>query len=201
MRQIKKNLEKFISGKRTVFLFSGDKGSTLLMNVVKDINVNIIFIDTGYQFNEIIDYVKSYGSKIEVIKNSNASIDYIVDMDECCHQRKAKVLKEYLSNTNAESLIVPFRDEERDNGIELSYLNDIDNIKVIRPLANLTERNIWIKIKENKLSFSAIYNKGYKIVDCKCCMTRHGRKKREGVDGTEELDKETEEKLKSLGYM
>jgi 3'-phosphoadenosine 5'-phosphosulfate sulfotransferase (PAPS reductase)/FAD synthetase len=201
MQKIKKDLEEYIKGKKSAFLFTGDKGSALLISVIKDIGISIIFIDTGYQFNEIIDYINSLGSKIEIIKNSNASIDYTSDMSECCYQRKTKALKEYLDKTNAECLIVPFIDEERNNGIEDSYLNGINNIKIIRPISDLTERDVWIRIKEYKLPFSPIYNKGYRFVDCKCCTTRLGRGKYIEEDKNGELDKETEERLKALGYM
>ena len=201
MQEIKKNLGGYLRGKKSIFLFTGDKGSALLMSVIKEMEVSIIFIDTGYQFNEIIDYAKSLSSKIEIIKNSNVSIDYTSGMSECCYQRKTKVLKEYLDNTNAECLIVPFINEEKDNGIEDSYLNGINNIKIIRPISDLTERDVWIKIKEYRLPFSPIYNKGYRLVDCKCCTTRHGRRKYIEEDKNRGLDKETEEKLKSLGYM
>ncbi len=200
MQKIKKDLGEYIRGKKSVFIFTGDKGSTLLMSVIKEVEVSIVFIDTGYQFNEITDYINRLGSKIEII-NSNASVDFTSGMSECCYQRKPKVLKEYLDKTNAECLIVPFINEEKNNGIEDSYLNGINNIKIIRPLSDLTERDIWIKIKKYKLPFSKIYNKGYRLVDCKCCMTRHGRRKHLGDEKNKELDKETEEKLKSLGYM
>ena len=122
-------------------------------------------------------------------------------MSECCYQRKTKVLKEYLDKTNAECLIVPFIYEERNNGIEDSYLNGINNIQIIRPISDLTERYVWIKIKEYKLLFSPVYNKGYRFVDCKCCTTHHGKKKHVESDKNGELDKETEERLKLLGYM
>jgi len=201
MDQIKKNLEESICGKKAVFLFTGDKGSTLLLNLAKDIDVHIVFIDTGYQFDEIIAYVKSLDSKIEIIKNTNESINNTVDMDKCCAQRKIECLQRYIDSIRADCLIVPFRDEEKNNGIEDSYLKGIANIKIIRPLANLTERDVWVKIKEYKLSFSTIYNKGYRFIDCKCCITRHGRKKREEDNEDKGFDKETEEHLKSLGYM
>ncbi len=201
MQEIRKVLEEDISRAKSVLLFTGDKGSTLLLDVVQNMNVNIVFIDTGYHFDEIMDYVKSSGNRIEIIKNNNTSIDPAVDMDRCCNQRKAEALKDYLDRVKAECLIVPFRDEERGNGIEDSYLEGIDNIETRRPLADLTERDIWVKIKENKLPFSTIYNKGYRVVDCKCCTTRHGRKKQGGENKEKELDRETEEKLKSLGYM
>ncbi|OGW37841.1 MAG: hypothetical protein A2Y97_04085 [Nitrospirae bacterium RBG_13_39_12] len=200
MQKIKKDLEEYIRGKKSVFLFTGDRGSTLLMNIIKDMGVSIIFIDTAYQFNEITDYIKSLGSKVEIII-SNASVDFTSGMSECCYQRKTRVLKEYLDKTNAECLIVPFIDEERNNGIEDSYLTGINNLKIIRPISDLTEQDVWIKIKEYKLPFSPIYNKGYRFVDCKCCTTHHGRKKFIEGDKNRELDKETEEKLKSLGYM
>ena len=200
MQKIKKDLEEYIKGKKSVFLFTGDKGSTLLMSVIKEMEVSIIFIDTAYQFNEIMDYINRLGGKIEII-NSNASVDFTSGMSECCYQRKTKVLKKYLDKTNAECLIVPFIDEERNNGIEDSYLNGINNIKIIRPISDLTERDVWIKIKEYRLPFSPIYNKGYRLVDCKCCTTRHGRRKYIEEDKNRGLDKETEEKLKSLGYM
>lgn len=201
MQQIKRNLGEHIRGKKSVFLFTGDNGSALLMGVVKNMNVNIVFIDTGYHFNEIIDYVKSYGSEIVIIKNNSASAEPAGGMDKCCYQRKIEVLKGYLDNLKAECLIVSFRDEEKDNKIEDSYLRGIDNIKIIMPLSDLTERDIWIKIKENKLTFSKIYNKGYKFVDCKCCTTRHGRRNKDRGEKIKEVDRETEEKLKSLGYM
>ena len=200
MQKIEKDLEDSIRGKKSVFLFTGDKGSALLMNIIKDTEVSIIFIDTAYQFNEITDYISSSGRKIEII-NSNASVDSTSGMSECCYQRKTKALKEYLDKTNAECLIVPFIDEERNNGIEDSYLTGINNIKIIRPLSDLTERDVWLKIKECKLPFSPVYNKGYRFVDCKCCTTHHGRKKYIEEDKNGELDKETEEKLKALGYM
>ena len=200
MQKIKKDLGEYIRGKKSVFIFTGDKGSTLLMSVIKDMEVSIVFIDTGYQFNEITDYINRLGSKIEII-NGNASVDFTSGMSECCYQRKTKVLKEYLDKTNAECLIVPFIDEERNNGIEDSYLNGINNIQIIRPISDLTERYVWIKIKEYKLLFSPVYNKGYRFVDCKCCTTHRGRKKHVESDKNGELDKETEERLKLLGYM
>lgn len=201
IKHIKKNLEESISGRKAVFLFTGDKGSTLLINIVSDMNIGIVFIDTGYLFDEILDYTKKITDKVEIIESHNATIDSSVDMHKCCNQRKVEVLKEYLSNVRAECLIVSFIDEEKKYGIEDSYLNGIENIEIIRPLADFTERDVWTGINEYNIPFSSIYNKGFKVVDCKCCTTRIGRKKpaEEHVKG--DFDDETVEKLKSLGYM
>jgi phosphoadenosine phosphosulfate reductase len=203
IQQIKKYLEEVTTGKKAVLLFTGDKGSTLLINIINNINMNvkIIFIDTGYHFDEIMDYLKKLPHEIEIIKNNNATIDSSVDMNKCCRQRKAEILKSYLSDIKADCLILPFIDEEKKYGVENSYLEGIEGIEIIRPLSKLTERDIWISIKENKLPFSKIYNKGYKIVDCKCCTTRMGRRMLQKEVSSSKFDSETIEKLKSLGYM
>lgn len=185
-------------------LFTGSCESAVLLAAADTLDINIVFIDTGYHFNEIIDYVKKLTGRVEIIHSKAGSADPDSDMEGCCSQRKAAVLKEYLQDLNAECLIVPFRDEDRDNGIEDSYLNKIDNIAILRPLASLSERDSWMIIKKDVLPFSEIYNKGYRSVDCKRCITRHGRRKSEadrGIKANTETDDETVQKLKSLGYM
>lgn len=201
IKSIKKNLEELIRGKKAVLLFTGDKGSTLLINIVSDMDVNTIFIDTGFHFDEIVNYIEKLDDKIEIVYNHVATIDSSVDMHQCCYQRKIEVLREYLSNVRSECLIVPFTGEEMESGIEESYLNGIENIEIIKPLAGLTEREIWIMIDENKMLFSSIYKRGFKVIDCKCCTTRIGRKRPGEEQRSSDMDKETVEKLKSLGYM
>ncbi len=204
LKHIKKHLEETVKDKQAVFLFTGEKGSTLIINIIDDINninVKTVFIDTGFHFDEILNYIKELPYKIEIIKSNNATIDSSVNMYECCKQRKAETLRHYLTEAKADCLIVPFIDEEKKYEVEDSYLNGIENIEIIRPLSNLTERDIWISIKEKKMPFSKIYNKGYKIVDCKCCTTRTGRKVPQKEVLSREFDSETIEKLKSLGYM
>lgn len=201
MCNIRNKINYSINDRKSVFLFTGDKASTLLMSIIKEMDVNIVFINTGFHFNEIMDYVNSAAANINIIRNVNASADPAIDMYECCSQRKGEALKEYLELANAECLIVPFRDEELENGIEKSYLERIDNIEILRPIAELTEGDVWERIKKDKLSFPTIYKKGYRIVDCKYCTTRHGRRKLECAVKAEGIDRETEEKLKALGYM
>jgi phosphoadenosine phosphosulfate reductase len=194
-------LAESISRKKSVVLFTGDIGSTLLLDAVKDLNVDIVFIDTCFHFNEIMVYVKSCGDKVVVIKNSDVPVKPEDNMDQCCYQRKAEMLKVYLDSRGAQCLIVPFIDEEHAAEIESSYLSGIDNVEIIKPLYGIAESDIWTSIKERRLPFSKIYNKGYKSIDCRYCTTRHGRKKQDGYKKAEILDKKTEEKLKALGYM
>lgn len=201
MNMLEKKLAESINRKKSVVLFTGDIGSTLLLDAVKDLNVDIVFIDTCFHFSEIMDYVKSCGDKVVVIKNSDLPVKPEDNMDQCCYQRKTEMLKRYLDSRGVQCLIAPFMNEEHAAEIENSYLSGIDNVEIIKPLYGIAESNIWKRIKERRLPFSKIYNKGYKSVDCRQCTTRHGRKKQDGYKKTEILDKKTEEKLKALGYM
>ncbi len=201
IQQIRKKLEELLKGKKPVFLFTGDKGSALLVNIVKDMNVRIVFIDTGYHFKEVIDYAKNYGSEITMISNNSATARPENGMVRCCYQRKAEALKDYLDNFNAGCLIVPFTDKEKDLGIEDSYLKGITGTEILRPLAEFSERDIWIEIRNRNVPFSSIYYKGYSIIDCSCCSTRHGRKNLLKNDKQENIEDNTMQKLKALGYM
>jgi 3'-phosphoadenosine 5'-phosphosulfate sulfotransferase (PAPS reductase)/FAD synthetase len=201
IQEIKRQLKERISGRSGVLLLTGDKGSTLLLNLTHGMNIKSVFIDTGFHFDEILEYIKGLGREIEVIKNSNVTVVNTDDMLKCCYLRKIEPLKGYLNDIKPDYLVVPFTEEEKRNGIEDSYLNGIDNIEIIRPLSGLTDRDIWLYIKENNLPFSALYKKGYKIIDCKSCTTRIGRKMPHKEGEKVSFDSETIEKLKSLGYM
>lgn len=201
MDKLKNELEEVIASNKSVFLFVGDKESTILFDFLKDMDVAIVMIDTGCHFQEVMDYAGELGNKIEIVKNNGVSVNYTINMDKCCAQRKADVLKEYLVNAGTECIIVPFIGDGTSKEIEDSYLQGITGIKIVRPLAQWSERNIWVKIKEDKLPFCRIYKKGYKTFDCKPCTTRHGRNKQVNDADDNRLDDETEEKLKALGYM
>ena len=201
IQNIKEKLEKLISGKKSISLFTGDKESSLLFHIVNGMDINTIFIDTGFHFDETLKYTKQLDDKIEIIYNHIATIDSTVDMHECCSQRKGVVLQEYITQSGAECLIVPFTDKGKQQVVEDSYLNGIENIAIIRPFGDLTERDVWTMINNNKVPFSPLYNKGFKVIDCKCCTTRIGRKRSGEEQKSSEMDRETVEKLKSLGYM
>lgn len=201
MKNLREEIIRAAGGLKTVLLFTGDAGSALLLEIVKDMDLGAVFIDTGYHFQDSCDYIKNLGYPIEIIKNEDVSVLPEDGMKECCRQRKTGALQKYLDSNNADCLIVPFRDDEKDIGIEDSYVGGLSKIKIIRPLASLSEKDVWSKINENKLTFSNLYKKGYKFIDCKCCVTRFGRKSLDKSEQPDEVDRETVDKLKALGYM
>jgi 3'-phosphoadenosine 5'-phosphosulfate sulfotransferase (PAPS reductase)/FAD synthetase len=201
MTDIIDNIKDGIAGRKAAMLFTGSAGSTILINNVYALNIDIIFIDTGYHFDEINDYVRTFGDRITVIGNLDVAAQPGTGMAECCTKRKADVLAGYLSGSGIECLLAPFIHSEQNNRIEQSYLSKISDISIIKPLADWSEKRVWMNIKEGKMKYSAIYRKGFSIVDCRCCVSRFGRRNQDDTESVTELDRETEEKLKALGYM
>lgn len=201
MDKLREEIIRAAGGLKTVLLFTGDAGSALLLEIVKDMEYGVVFIDTGYHFKDSYEFIKNLDHNIEIVKNKNASILSEDGMKECCRQRKTEALRKYLDSNNVDCLILPFRDDEKDVGIEDSYIRGLGKIKIIRPLASLSEQDLWVKINKNKICFSSLYKKGYKFIDCWCCITRFGRKCQDNVELINEVDRETVDKLKALGYM
>ena len=155
MDQIRKKLKEQLGSDKSVFLFTGDKESTLLLDLVSEMNVSVVFIDTGYHFEEVMEYVRKLGSRIEILKNEDATVDWTIDMNKCCAQRKVEVLSEYLKNVKAECIIVPFTEDKNSREIYNSYLKEISGLRILKPMADLSQRDIWMKIKEERARASS----------------------------------------------
>ncbi|MBI4847206.1 MAG: phosphoadenosine phosphosulfate reductase family protein [Nitrospirae bacterium] len=202
METIKKEIIKATDGLNSVLLFTGNTGSALLLDIVKDLNIKTVFIDTGYHFDDTLSHIKSFSSNIEIIKAKDVSVVPEDGMDECCFRRKADVLNQYLEKNNFGCLILPFSNEEVLNGIEGSFLSGVNGkIEIVRPLSSYVEKDIWTGIRDNNLRFNELYKKGYGFIDCRCCITRFKRRSDSAAKEPDQMDIETVEKLKALGYM
>jgi len=201
IQEIGCELKERIKRKEGVLLITGDKGSTLLLDILKGSNIKSLFIDTGIHFDEVVEYIKDLEKEVDIINSKNTADVTPDNMVKCCRQRKAEPLKKYLYDIKAEYIVVPFTEEDKRNGLEDSYLNGLEGIEIIRPLYDVADRDIWVYIKEHSLAFTSLYRKGYKVIDCRECTTRIGRRRPDKETDNGSFDSETIEKLKSLGYM
>ncbi|MBI4843142.1 MAG: phosphoadenosine phosphosulfate reductase family protein [Nitrospirae bacterium] len=199
---IKEELKRMAHGKNAVLLYTGDAGSALLLDAAEGLNIKAVFIDTGYHFSYTLNLVESFGERIEIISAANVAAIPEGGMDECCRLRKTEALNDYLEKTGAGALIVPFRDEESYTEIEDSFLKGVwESIEIIRPLSSMHEKDLWTEIKERGIRFSNLYRKGYRFIDCACCVSRFRRRSGGAPKEAAQMDDETVEKLKALGYM
>lgn len=126
----------------------------------------IYFPDT----RELEDFVRNYGPNTFYIDVENRK--------KCCAIRKTKPLKRALENVDA--WIVGLRREQgvtRTNVPIVDY-DEVHGILKFSPLAKLTEEEVWTYIKENKIPFSELYNKGFRSIGCEPCT----RAVKEGED-------------------
>lgn len=126
----------------------------------------VYFPDT----RELEDFVRTYGPNTFYIDVENRK--------KCCTIRKTNPLKRALENVDA--WIVGLR---REQGVTRTSIPIVDydethGILKFSPLAKLTEEEVWAYIKENKIPFSELYNKGFRSIGCEPCT----RAVKEGED-------------------
>jgi 3'-phosphoadenosine 5'-phosphosulfate sulfotransferase (PAPS reductase)/FAD synthetase len=208
--------------------FSGGKDSTVLLDLVRSIypDVPAVFVDTGLEYPEIREFVKTidnviwikpkmrfdkviekYGypvvskenaQKIFEIKNTKSDklrnkrlygdVNGSGKLPEkwkslvnapfkvshmCCNKIKKEPVKRYEKESNRKPIVGTMAENSRLR--KTSYLqhgcNAFDSKRPMStPIAFWTEEDIWNYIKEKELSYSKIYDIGYKNTGCMFCM-------------------------------
>jgi 3'-phosphoadenosine 5'-phosphosulfate sulfotransferase (PAPS reductase)/FAD synthetase len=208
--------------------FSGGKDSTVLLDLVRSIypKVPAVFVDTGLEYPEIREFVKTidnviwlkpkmrfdkviekYGypvvskenaQKIFEIKNTKSDklrnkrlygdVNGSGKLPEkwkslinapfkvshmCCNKIKKEPVKRYEKESNRKPIVGTMAENSRLR--KTSYLqhgcNAFDSKRPMStPIAFWTEEDIWNYIKEKELSYSKIYDIGYKNTGCMFCM-------------------------------
>lgn len=160
-----------------------------------DKNSRIFVLDTGRHFQSTYDVMdetqRKYRFKYEVyfpdtreledfVRNYGPNTFYIdvENRKKCCAIRKIMPLKRALENVDA--WIVGLRREQgvTRTSVPIVDFDEVHGILKFSPLAKLTEEEVWTYIKENKIPFSELYNKGFRSIGCEPCT----RAVKEGED-------------------
>ena len=180
--------------------FSGGKDSTVLLDLVYGVNpgILIVSIDTGFEYEETIKFINETVEKyslnhiyIKPSEEDKQAIDrlygdkFIFDGRYKCCEHKKPTMNKFLLKNNFSYWVTGLRREETPNRRNLSIVQDVTMpeanhliISKINPLALWKEGEIWLYIKENKLSYHPLYDKGFKSLGCKPCTDagfREGR--------------------------
>lgn len=146
----------------------------------------IFTLDTGRNFPETYEVLeqtsKKYNKFIEVTFPNAAETEAMVNerginlfynsvenRKLCCNIRKIKPLKKKLSSMQV--WITGIRWEQSITRIAtkvVEYDNDLSIIK-INPILQWLEKDVWNYIKENKVPYNTLYDKGYKSIGCQPC--------------------------------
>jgi phosphoadenosine phosphosulfate reductase len=157
--------------------------------------VSVFYLDTQLLFDE------TYQLRDELENRLNVSITRVApslsleqqsekygealwkrDPNKCCHLRKVRPLRNYLSDKQA--WITGVRRHQsasrsKTQVIELDYAN---NVVKINPLANWSSEEIWGYIDFHELPYNPLHDEGYPSIGCIPCTepVREGEDERAG---------------------
>lgn len=156
----------------------------LLLN--KDKNANIFTLDTGRLHPETYDVMDAtnlkYQIKINVFfpqnqmveelyqtQGINGHYESIDNRKRCCNIRKIEPLKRALGNVDI--WITGLRASQSITRIDMplvEYDATFDVIKV-NPLIKWSETDVWDYIKENRVPYNKLHDKGFPSIGCAPC--------------------------------
>ena len=142
----------------------------------------IFNLDTGYQFPETLELrerVKQrYGMEVE-FKRPETTVEqyeqlhggplYKTKPDQCCAERKIRVLHEAVRGKHAwASGIRRDQSPDRAKAAIVSWDRKFSLVKV-SPLANWTKKDVWKMIVDHDIPYNPLHDQGYTSVGCWPC--------------------------------
>jgi len=161
----------------------GPEGMTIIHMLAEIAPDTPIFnLDTGYQFQETLELrerVKQrYGVEVE-LKKPDLSVEryealhggplYETNPNQCCFDRKIKVLREAIRGIHAwASGIRRDQSPDRARAPIVAWDKKFDVVKV-SPLANWTKKEVWQMIVDHDIPYNPLHDQGYTSIGCWPC--------------------------------
>jgi phosphoadenosine phosphosulfate reductase len=143
---------------------------------------SVFNLDTGYQFKETLELrdriAARYGIEVE-LKRPELSVEeyeakhggpvYKTNPDQCCRERKLKVLADAAVGMNAwMSGIRRDQSPDRAKAAIVGWDKKFGLVK-ISPLANWTKNQVWKMIVDEKIPYNPLHDQGYTSIGCWPC--------------------------------
>lgn len=185
---LKWGFEKY--GDKMVLASSFGAEDVVLIDMMCNINRNltrVFTLDTGRLNQETYDLIdkirKKYDIKVDAYfpnasdvekmvanKGMNLMYESVENRKLCCNLRKIEPLKRALKQFDC--WITGLRREQSATRnkilkIEVDTLNN--NITKLNPLADWTNDEIWRYIRENKVPYNELHDRGYPSIGCEPC--------------------------------
>ena len=175
-------------GSKLIFTSSLGAEDQVITHILAGISkkIKVVTLDTGRLFAETLDLIQftseRYQIKIEVLfpdyhqveqmvndKGINLFYDSIENRLRCCDIRKNEPLKRALPGM--EAWITGIRKEQSVSRkhTKLAEWDAKNHMLKINPLVNWTEDEVWNFIKQNKVPYNILHDKGYPSIGCAPC--------------------------------
>jgi phosphoadenosine phosphosulfate reductase len=161
----------------------GPEGMVLIHMLAEVAPQTPIFnLDTGYQFQETLELreevKRRYGIEVELkrpettveeFERQNGGPLYRTNPDQCCLERKIKVLEKAVVGMQAwASAIRRDQSPDRAKAPIVGWDKKFSLVKV-SPLANWTKQQVWKFITENNVPYNPLHDSGYTSIGCWPC--------------------------------
>jgi phosphoadenosine phosphosulfate reductase len=161
----------------------GPEGMVLIHMLAEIAPQTPIFnLDTGYQFKETLELreevKRRYGISVE-LKRAETSVEqyerqnggpvYRSNPDQCCFDRKVKVLHKAVVGMHAwASAIRRDQSPDRAKAPIVGWDKKFSLVKV-SPLANWTKKEVWAFITKHNIPYNPLHDQGYTSIGCWPC--------------------------------
>ncbi len=169
--------------KLTMATAFGPEGCAIIHMIAQiEPRVHVFNLDTGYQFKETLELREKikqrYGIEVEY-KRPDTTVEvyeqlhggplYKTNPDQCCADRKIKVLKEAAKGWHAwMSGIRRDQSPDRAKAPIVGWDKKFSLVK-ISPLANWTKKDIWKLITDENVPYNPLHDQGYPSIGCWPC--------------------------------
>lgn len=165
----------------------GAEDQVITEMIVKiDPSIRIFTLDTGRLFPEIYDLIQStntrYKINIEIYfpdyqkvesmvkeKGINLFYENIENRKFCCHLRKIEPLKRAMNGLNAWVSGIRKDQSITRKSIDIVEWDEENKILKINPLANWSGGDVWEYIRQNKIPYNPLHDKGFPSIGCQPC--------------------------------
>jgi phosphoadenosine phosphosulfate reductase len=142
----------------------------------------IFNLDTGYQFKETLELreevkrrygiaveMKQPSTTVEEYERQNGGPVYRSNPDQCCFDRKIKVLHQAVIGMHAWASAIR-RDQSADRAKApiVGWDKKFGLVKV-SPLANWTKQEVWSLITKHDIPYNPLHDQGYTSIGCWPC--------------------------------
>lgn len=169
--------------KLTMATAFGPEGCVILAMLARiEPRVHVFNLDTGYQFQETLELRgrigQRYGINV-VLERPELSVEdyehlhggpvYTKNSDQCCRDRKIKVLHRVVCGFYAwMSGIRRDQSSHRAKAPIVGWDKKFGLVK-ISPLANWTHKDVWRRIHEQNIPYNPLHDQGYPSIGCQPC--------------------------------
>jgi len=174
--------------KLTMATAFGPEGCVILYYLAQiNPQVHVFNLDTGYQFPETLlvrdQIAAKYGLEV-VLKQPDTTVEqyeaqhggplYRTNPDQCCFDRKVKVLRQAVEGFEAWMSGIR-RDQTPDRAVSpiVGWDRKFGLVK-ISPLANWTKKDVWKLIVEQDIPYNKLHDQGFQSIGCWPCTRAIG---------------------------